>query len=98
MSLQHNRDVIYLASDPKRTMKEICREVLERHPGVCLADLAGPRKPQAIVDARFDAIYTILEERRDLSFPKVAAFFNRDHSSVLKAYYKWQEKVRGIAA
>lgn len=92
------RDVIYLASDGRRSMMEISYDVLRRHPGVRLEDLAGPRKAQPIVDARFDAIFTIIEERRDLSFSRVGRFFNRDHSSVLKAYHKWVARLQRAAA
>lgn len=73
----------------RRSMKEICIEVLRRFPGTTLAEVKGVARNRSIVEARFACMYAIREQRQDLSFPAIGRFFgNRDHTTVLHAVNK----------
>lgn len=84
-SLTVDGDVIFV----KRSMKEICLDVLRQYPGVTLADLKGPRRNKRIVAARQECMYTIYTERKDSSFPMIGRFFGgRDHTTALHSINK----------
>lgn len=73
---------------PRRSMKQIALEVLEDFPGVTLEDLRGPRRNLMFVVPRHRAMYEIMQERPDFSYPMVGKFFGRDHTVVLWAVAK----------
>jgi len=80
-----------------KTMKEITMEVLDDYPGVSLEEVQGPRRTRAFVRPRQMAMYRIIKERPDLSYPMVGRFFGgRDHTTVLHAVRKI-EKQRAAA-
>ena len=68
---------------PRRSMKEITLEVLKDFPGIKLDDLLGPKRSKTFVYPRHMAMYKIWMERKDLSYPMIGRFFNRDHTSAL---------------
>ena len=68
---------------PRRSMKEITLEVLKDFPGIKLDDLLGPKRSKALVHPRHLAMYKIWMERKDVSYPMIGKFFNRDHTSAL---------------
>ncbi|MDW9528090.1 helix-turn-helix domain-containing protein [Sinorhizobium meliloti] len=70
---------------PRRFMKDICLEVLERFPGVTLEDVKGRRRNRYIVAARHACMHAIHCERKDISFPVLGRFFERDHTSCMAA-------------
>jgi len=77
-----------------KTMKEIAMEILSDFPGVTLDDIRGPRRTRHIVRPRQLAMYRIIRDRPDLSYPTVGKFFGgRDHTTVLHAVRK-VEKLR----
>lgn len=73
---------------PRKTMKQIAMEVLEDFPGVTLEDLKGPRRNLMFVIPRHRAMYEIMKQRPDFSYPMVGRFFGRDHTVVLWAVAK----------
>lgn len=76
----------------RRSMKEIAMEVLKDFPGVNLAELLGPKRTRTIIYPRHLAMYRIWSERKDVSFPMIGKYFNRDHTSTMAAI----KKMRGI--
>jgi chromosomal replication initiation ATPase DnaA len=59
------------------------REVADRHkltPG----DLTGPSHVKALFRARAEAMWIIYKNTK-YSYPQVARFFNRDHTTVIRA-------------
>lgn len=73
---------------PRKTMKQIALEVLEDFPGVTIEDLRGPRRNLRFVVPRHRAMYEIIQQRPDFSYPMVGRFFGRDHTVVLWAVAK----------
>jgi hypothetical protein len=73
---------------PRPTMKQIAMEVLKDFPGVTLDDLKGPRRNLMFVIPRHRAMYEIMKQRPDFSYPAVGRFFGRDHTVVLWAVAK----------
>ncbi|RVQ21810.1 hypothetical protein CN067_11810 [Sinorhizobium meliloti] len=69
----------------RRTMKEICLDVLQRFPGATLEDVKGRRRSRYIVAARHSCMYAIYTERKDISFTVLGKFFERDHTSCIFA-------------
>lgn len=55
--------------------------------GVGVEDILGPSRKKEMVEARQHAIYRLREEFH-LSFPRIAELLNRDHSSIMHAYYR----------
>lgn len=74
--------------EPRRSMKEIAMEVLKEFPGVSLAEIIGPKRARNIIYPRHMAMYRIWSERKDVSFPMIGKFFNRDHTSSMAAIKK----------
>lgn len=73
----------------RRSMKQICLDVLQRFPGVTFAEVVGRHRSRDIVRARQECMFEIYTERKDLSFPRVGVFFGgRDHTTVLHAVHK----------
>ncbi len=72
---------------PRQTMDEIIEEVASKH-GLRPADLLGPRRTKVFVLPRHEAMYRIAAERSDLSYPRIAAYFDRDHTTVLHGVRK----------
>lgn len=62
--------------------RQIIEEVATRT-GVSLELIAGHRKFRRVVHARNEAIYLMKVYRPALSTPQIAAWFNRDHTSIL---------------
>ncbi|RVH21456.1 hypothetical protein CN216_00665 [Sinorhizobium meliloti] len=69
----------------RRSMKDICLDVLKRFPGVGLEDLRGRRRDRYVVAARHTCMYAIYAERKDIPFTMLGRFFERDHTSCLAA-------------
>lgn len=75
--------------DLRRSMPDICRDVLQDFPGVTLAEVKGDSRRRPIVQARFACMEAIRSQRKDLSFPAIGRFFgDRDHSCVYNALKK----------
>lgn len=73
----------------RRSMKDICLDILKAFPSVNFDDIRGPRRCRYIVAARQECMYAIYNERRDVSFPMIGRFFGgRDHTTVLHAVHK----------
>lgn len=71
------------------SMRSICLEVLKDFPDITLEDLKGPRRNRMYVRPRQLAMYEIMRQRKDASYPMVGRFFGgRDHTTVLHAVKK----------
>lgn len=83
-----------LAEDPnmfvaRRSMKDICLDVLRNFPGVTLEEVKGPRRSRNIVAARQACMFEVYTERQDVSFPMIGRFFGgRDHTTALHSVRK----------
>lgn len=76
----------------RRSMKEICLDVLKQFPGVTLEDIKGSHRTRYVVAARHTCMHAIYTERRDISFPALGRFFGgRDHTSCLAAVRKMEK-------
>lgn len=86
----HSEIVFQLDDIPerRRSMKDIATEVLKDFPGVSLAEILGQKRTRSFIYPRHLAMYRIWAERRDLSFPMIGKFFNRDHTVILWAVSK----------
>ena len=83
---------VFEASDPTPTMKDVLRLTAERF-GVEVADLTGKGRRQELVTPRQIAMYLIREHTQH-SLPEIGAFFGgRDHSTVLYAVKKVQDRL-----
>ena len=83
---------VFEASDPTPTMKDVLRLTAERF-GVEIADLTGKGRRQELVTPRQVAMYLIREHTQH-SLPEIGAFFGgRDHSTVLYAVKKVQDRL-----
>ena len=69
----------------KRSMADIAAEVA-RDRGIGLHEMRGEAKPGYVVDARFEAYRRIRQERPNLSSSQVAAYFNKEPSSIRHAW------------
>lgn len=75
--------------DTKTPIRLIVMGVLERHPGITVAELKGVNRSRKTVEARHEAMYEVKMQRPDMSFPAVGRWFgNRDHTTVLHAFNK----------
>lgn len=79
---------IDMARAGQRTIMKIVQEVLERFPGITVDQIKGSMRRREVVEARHECMYAVRMERQDLSFPAIGRWFNRDHTSILAAYYK----------
>ena len=67
---------------PGDVSQEIIRETAIKH-GLEVEDITGPRRRQALVIARHEAMYRIHQERKNMSLPMIGRLFHRDHTTVL---------------
>lgn len=63
---------------------EACRIASERHPGVSVAEIRGPRKPRRIAHARWTA-WRVLREWGYGASP-IARRWGCDHTTILNAW------------
>lgn len=66
---------------PPALMRDIAIEVAARH-SLTLADLSGRSKRRHIAIARQEAMWEVWQAT-NYSFPRIGAFFKRDHTTVL---------------
>ena len=60
--------------------------------GITIEELVGPRRKPKVNEARELAIYTI-RTLCQISYPAIASYFNRNHSTMIISYKKMQEKL-----
>ena len=74
------------------TMREIVRQVAEKHKfGV--VDITTPSRRLKVVAARHEAFYRMRHEL-GISYPRIAAFFGMDHTSVLHGVSNHEKKLQ----
>lgn len=75
------RGLIEPPPPPVGRMREIATEVAARH-SLTLGDLSGRSTCRHIAVARQEAMWEVWTAT-NFSFPRIGAFFNRDHTTVL---------------
>lgn len=73
-----------------RRVKDIVDEVLLDYPGVTMADIVSVRRTRDLITPRHRCYYEVYRQRPDLSFPAMARYFKRDHSSLHHAIDKYK--------
>jgi chromosomal replication initiation ATPase DnaA len=73
-----------------RSVKEIVDEVLQDYPGITMAQIISVRRTRELITPRHRCYYEVYRQRPDLSFPAMARFFKRDHSSLIHAVDKFK--------
>lgn len=76
------------APEIKRSIREICREVLADYPGVTIEDVVGVRRKRELIKPRHACMAAVYVERKDLSLPMMGKWFHRDHTTILAALRK----------
>ena len=76
----------------KLTMKEIVKEVAEKH-GLKADTLMAPSRRKNIISARHEAFYRMRYELK-MAFPRIAAYFMMDHTTVLHGVRKHEENLK----
>ena len=73
------------------TMRDIVDEVAKKHNFIA-KDLMTPSRRMKFVAARHEAFYRMRHEL-NMSYPRIAAFFGMDHTTVMHGINKHTEKV-----
>ncbi len=81
-------------SDKSMTMRAIADEVCREH-GVTLLDLRSSRRRPQYVLARREAYWRCREETT-CSFTQIGRFFNKDHTTVLHGWRKYQARLDAL--
>ena len=76
-----------LVADPTNIIRVIAQTM-----GIPVEELVGPSRKPRVNEARQLAIYTIRTLCQN-SFPAIACYFNRKHSTMITSYKKMQEKL-----
>lgn len=75
------------AAEPMNIIKLVAQTM-----GVPVEELVGPSRKPKVNEAREMAIYTI-RTLCQISYPAIASFFNRNHSTMIISYKKMGEKI-----
>lgn len=75
-------------ADDKIPAKKILSVVADVH-SLRMGDILGPRRWNALVNARHHAVAIILLLRPDLSLPLIGRLMNRDHTTIINARRRW---------
>jgi len=79
------------ATEPMNIIKLVAQTM-----EIPVEELVGPSRKPKVNEAREMAIYTI-RILCQISYPAIACFFNRNHSTMIISYKKMQEKIIGHA-
>lgn len=71
-------------------VRRLVHETAQAH-GVTFTDIMGKSRKQAVVRARWAAIAAVRQSRPMWSLPRIGAFFDLDHTSVLHALRRMSE-------
>lgn len=71
--------------------RHIIMEVAIAH-GVSYEDILGRSRARHLVAARHEAIYEVRKRRPHLSLPQIGRIFKRDHTSILHALRRMEQK------
>lgn len=80
-----------LAPKIDRPLHSIAIEVCQKH-RLTMTELLGPCRLKQFVEARHEAWWRARRETVS-SLPAIGKFFNRDHTTVLAAIRKYEEKI-----
>ena len=88
ISLSLNDGNIVIAT-AKESMASICHRVIkEMGNEASLGEILGHRRDRYLCNIRQKCYYEVKKLRPDLTFPSIARFFNRDHSTILTTVKK----------
>lgn len=79
----------------KKTMKEICIEVLRDFPCVSLDVIKSRRRDREVVEARQMCMYEIKKQQPSRTTPEMAKFFCLNHTVVLHGITKMKAEIEG---
>lgn len=85
-------DKAALAEMRKRFVPEWARDIIvasATEEGVHLGEVLGESRRRDVVQARHRAMYLIKATKPGLSFPQIAKWFDRDHTSTIYAVAKY---------
>lgn len=92
------RDIIDVGYKPKAhpeariEFRQIIAGVEARHK-IAAGSIVGHSRVKAIVRAREEAIYVARKMLPHLSYPQLALKFNKDHSSLVTAFKRYEERI-----
>lgn len=72
----------------KRSIREICEDVLQDFPDITFDDVIGVRRTRNLIPARRACMAAVYVERKDLSTVVIGEKFKRDHTTILYAVRK----------
>ena len=81
-----------LVTEGRKPVREIVEEVLKDYPDTTIEDVIGLRRSRYLIEPRHKCYYEVWRQRPDLSFPQMAKFFRRDHSSLCHGVDKYRSK------
>jgi len=76
-----------MATEPMNIIRVVAQTM-----GIPIDDLVGPSRKPRVNEARELAIY-IIRTLCQISYPTIAGYFNRNHSTMIISYKKMQEKL-----
>ena len=76
-----------MVADPLNIIRMVSQTM-----GISVGELVGPSRKPGVNEARHLAIY-IIRTSCEISFPVIAGYFNRKHSTMITSYKKMQEKL-----
>jgi hypothetical protein len=75
------------------TMKEIVLDVLKSFNGITFDLIISHRRSSGLILPRFLSVYMVKKYKPSKSLPELGRFFKRDHTSILHAINRIQEKI-----
>lgn len=96
-----SRDILWVASPDwvlslpqqwETKHERIIRRVCQFY-GISKAELCGPRRHKALVEARFVCVHLLATLLPRLSMSQLGTYLDRDHSSILNAKRSMQQRI-----
>jgi chromosomal replication initiation ATPase DnaA len=70
---------------PRAVVMNIMDRVAAEH-GLTRADIIGRSRRREVVTARYAAMFAVADHFQQISYPRLARLFKRDHSTVMHAF------------
>lgn len=77
----------------KTPVETIVKEVLEDYPGIAIDDILSARRNPDLVRARQHCFHAVYSRRKDMSYPAIGKWFNRDHTTILHGVKRHGERI-----
>lgn len=99
LSLWHGRILLpcTVTRRPGRTIEQIAEDVAQFY-RITVVSMKGPARVRSVCRPRFEAMWLAYQERwpngrRVYSLPQIGAYFGRDHTTVLNALKRHEERL-----